>query len=1331
MDENQRFHLKWLGMVQPMEGLVVSLPVLRDAECFARQGTPVYKLFRDLCPPVDPEGTKKSEGPKKLTRKPEVAAWGTVRAIRDLGEFLAKLLDLTPDMFDRGKALPEALQLYVAEGQELLRPSLALRHAHAPPERARHGELSEAAKAGEPYVMLVSELPFGTELDKPDSRSGVWAYPPAAKFDRLLRACEVPIGLLVNGLEARLVYTPRGESTGSLTFNMGAMGISDGYVLLDALVMLLSAQRFFGVRRERQLPQLLADSRRRQAEVTNTLAKQVTAALQLLMEGFTQAAQRDGWMQLQEAVDRPGDHLYGGLMTVLLRLVFSLYCEDRGLLPVDNSVYAESLSLQKLFAELQADQGMYPDTMGQRFGAWGRLIALFRAIYCGVQHEELTLPPRRGDLFDPNAYPFLEGWQRGSAPIRQYAAQAKVILPSVSDGTVLSILKQLIILNGQRLSYRSLDVEQIGSVYEAVMGFHVQRLKSPAVCLRRCGTWVTAEEVLQVAPSQRATWLKNDVGMDKALAKKLAEDLEGCKRADVVLEVLRSFQQKGMQPAKAEELVLQPGKERRRTSSHYTPRSMTQPIVERGLEPILRGLGEKPTSAQILDLKVCDPAMGSGAFLVAVCRHLGDRLMEAWGREDENQHLLTSKQEDAVIAARRLVAQRCLYGVDRNPFAVRLAKLSLWAFTLAKDLPFTFMDHCLKWGDSLVGLTLEQIAGFDWVESPKPIPEFKELIEASLAEALPLRRKLRDLAFQNGRIPQQEKQQILDDAEDALQHVRVLGDLVLGCFFSDRKDRARRMNRDAMLESALDWVKQDGWEMPPQLLDAWNEARHTIVAFHWGVEFAEVFSGGEHGLLNAFVGNPPFMGKNGISSLGIKSYLDWLQTLHKGAHGNADYSAHFFRRAYDLLRDSGTLSLVATNTIGQGDTRDAGLGPLVGNGAKIYGAECNTPWQGKSAVTVSIVHLAKGLAAEKTGACILDGALVKSISSQLHSGMERLQPKHLAANANAAFIGEYVLGAGFLMTPKARALAVASDKRNKRVIQPYIGGEEVNRSPTQDFSRYVINFGDMPLHEARNWPSLLQKIEDEVKPKREKNNRDNYKKYWWKFAEQRPGLHAAIEGLGACLVTSMVTKHLCFSFQPTGRVFSKNLAVFALPHYAAFTSLQSRPYEYWTRNLSSTFGASTLNFAPTDCFRNFPFPHGDPRTPDAKLEAVGKAYYTARATYMKSTEQGLTKTYNAMKDPKNDEAPIKRLRQLHEAMDRAVLAAYGWSDLEVPPYCPTTPAEERAFAAFEAEVFERLFALNATRVAEEQGASVAPANAPKRLRRVDCPRATRRKKEAK
>ena len=247
----------------------------------------------------------------------------------------------------------------------------------------------------------------------------------------------------------------------------------------------------------------------------------------------------------------------------------------------------------------------------------------------------------------------------------------------------------------------------------------------------------------------------------------------------------------------------------------------------------------------------------------------------------------------------------------------------------------------------------------------------------------------------------------------------------------------------------------------------------------------------------------------------------------------------------------------------------------------------------------------------------------------------------------------------------------------------------------------------MSLEEAGRWPELLAIVRREVKPERDKVNREAHRKYWWHFGDKRPAMFAALSGRDRCLVTAQVTKHLCFSFQPTGRVFSQKLYVFPFETVRHFALLQSRLHAAWTWLLSSTM-KTDLNYSASDCFETFPFPTDAAL---ATLDTIGEQLYTARARFMVEANQGLTATYNQLKDPDCDSDridDIRHLRALHEDLDRAVLAAYRWSDIAVPPYCPVTDADRAAVALFEDLVIDRLFALNAERAAAERGVIVDP-----------------------
>ena len=362
---------------------------------------------------------------------------------------------------------------------------------------------------------------------------------------------------------------------------------------------------------------------------------------------------------------------------------------------------------------VDGDVTVYPDTMNQRYGAWPQILVLFRLIHDGAESGAMHLPKRHGVLFDPDRFKFLEG--RSGSGARQ--PHERVEPPLVPDGTIYRALEKLLVLDGERISYRALDVEQIGSVYETMMGFRLETTSGRSVAIKGkkkhgAPVAVNLEALLTQPEAKRAKWIQDR--SDRKLTDKVRKVVAAATTVEdlhaALLPVIDLAASPDLVPEGA--MALQPSEERRRSGSHYTPRALTEPIV-RTILARLRGEGSRPPRpAQILDLKVCDPAMGSGAFLVEACRQLGDELVEAWHTYGEVPSI--PPDEDEVIFARRLVAQRCIYGVDKNPVAVDLAKMSLWLVTLAKDHALTFVDHALRHGDSLVGLTRKQIEAFHW-----------------------------------------------------------------------------------------------------------------------------------------------------------------------------------------------------------------------------------------------------------------------------------------------------------------------------------------------------------------------------------------------------------------------------------------------------------------------------------------------------------------------------------------------------------------------------------------------------------------------------------------
>jgi hypothetical protein len=300
---------------------------------------------------------------------------------------------------------------------------------------------------------------------------------------------------------------------------------------------------------------------------------------------------------------------------------------------------------------------------------------------------------------------------------------------------------------------------------------------------------------------------------------------------------------------------------------------------------------------------------------------------------------------------------------------------------------------------------------------------------------------------------------------------------------------------------------------------------------------------------------------------------------------------------------------------------------------------------------------------------ILDGKPVEKITAFLFPKGGNENPKTLLANADKSFQGSIILGMGFTFDDtnenatqiETMHQLIAKDARNADRIFPYIGGEEVISSETHSHHRYAIDFFDMSEEESWKYPDLMQIVKDKVKPERDVQKRDALRVRWWQYAEKRPGLVKAIAQYDRVLVCLFCNKYLSFAFLPSNIVFANTLNVFPLPYNSNFATLQSRIHEIWARFFGSSM-KDDLRYTPSDCFETFPFPEN--WETDATLEAAGETYYTYRAQLMVTHNQGLTTTYNRFHDPEETNPAILKLRELHTAMDKAVLTAYGWPDID-------------------------------------------------------------------
>jgi hypothetical protein len=1257
--------LEWLDHVKPT-GLVVSPAVIKELQLVPEQQTQADTA--ELKEHLDLEG----DGPAL----PD--PWGFFAAI--LGWDAAQVAGAPG-----GPPVPEDLAHLVAEHDTLLRPDWAVR----------------GFEADGPFQLLVQLLPPGTDPDRRGASEG-WEATPHQRFERLLRESGLLLGLMLGDRELRLTFAPKGETSGWLAFPLREMATVAGRTMLAGLKLLLGDFRLFNEPADRRLRAICAKSRDAQAAVSTRLAEQVLGALHELLRGMAAAEPE----LIQDLARNRPQLLYEGLLAVLMRLVFLLYAEDRELLPsaIDQrakDLYDENYSVRGLYGRLVEDAALNPDTMDERHGGWGRLLALFRLIFHG--HRSGFVTARRGKLFDPEVFPFLEGRSDPAEPPR---------VMRLTDGCLHRILEGLMTIEEpatrtrERLSYRTLDVEQIGSVYEIVMGFTVELAQGRVLAIRagkhnRTPVFADLDVMAALKPADRTKYLKEacdrgtvGTGVSRGLGSaKTPEDIAAA--LDSIVDKRGS--PKGA-PVGAGTPILQPTEERRRTGSHYTPRSLTEPIVRKALEPTLDRLGADATPDAILDLKVCDPAMGSGAFLVEACRQLAAALTRAWERHPGTRPPL-APDEDADLLARRMVAQRCLYGVDKNPMAVDLAQVSLWLATLARDHEFTFLDHALKCGDSLVGLSTEQIEAVHW-QPDTNVTITEGIVRHALARIEAERNRIREAADDAG---EAELRPLLRRAEQALTRPKAIGDAVIAAFFEGAKPKEREAARIRVLEP-IEHNARDWYERVRDLT-----AGLPVRPFHWPLEFPEVFDR-KNGGFDAIVGNPPFLGGTLITQGFGSGYLDFLKEIFPSTGDRADIVASFFQRSFALLRFGGSFGLLACNTIAQGDTRKASLELIVDKQGQIYDAVRRFKWPGQANVVVTSVHVAKG---DWTGCRILNGTEVNHITPYLLSVGPDKDPFKLEINQKIAFEGMVPYTDGFIVDEEG----VPESERT--AVFPYYAGKNVNNLVSRDDFPRIAYFGDAREEEIlKSFPHLALIIKERIIADRlTKATLQARTHPWWLYWRTRASLWEKIKSSDTILIRTRVSAHHAIELASGEIIPDTSVIAFPGLGHAAFASLQSRVHEVWARFFASSM-KDDLRYTPSDCFETFPFPP-DFAT-DSKLEAAGEACYRFRAELMVARDKGLTKTYNDFHDRRLQADPeIAELRRLHDAMDRAVLRAYGWHDLAdtaAPVFLDETNEDEFAYqgrlfwpSTYRDEVLARLLALNKERHEEEVRRGVAKA----------------------
>ncbi|TEH45769.1 Eco57I restriction-modification methylase domain-containing protein [Pseudomonas aeruginosa] len=1312
-------HDEWLSLIE-VSGPFLATPVLERA--FSTGLPAVEQRIRQYLRQAHDEWceARDNEDPRfaELHR-----AW--------IHEVLARGLEYDEDdsgeLLRRGERLPDSVHATLPEHGVTLAPDYALVSNDKP-------------------LLLVQSYPAGTDLTATMKIDG-WIASPAERMERLCRASGCRLGLVTDGERWMLVDAPVGAVVTYASWY--ARLWSQERQTLQAFVALLGIARFFGAEDE-TLPALLDESLQHQEAVTDALGEQVRRAVEVLTQALDKE-DRDRSRTLLQGVE-PAE-LYEAGLTIMMRLVFLLSAEERDLLPIQDATYTRHYAISTLRMQLRQET---EEVLEHRHDAWARLLATFRAVYGGIEHETLRLPALGGSLFDPDRFPFLEGRAKGS----DWKADVARPLP-IDNRTVLLLLEAIQQYQGRTLSYRALDVEQIGYVYEGLLERTIRRADEVTVelsggkdtkktlygldeleALHRRGDDVLADELSDADAIKRsASAIRRDLGraVDAAEANRLLTACGGDEtlrdRALPFFHLLRTDPWGYPLVYPKDAFIVTMGSDRRETGTHYTPKSLTETIVTETLTPIvyvgpaeglLRTEWTLKSPAELLDLKICDPAMGSGAFLVQACRWLAERLVEAWALAEDRgetidadgrvtdagtcQEPLPSDIEARITIARRLIAERCLYGVDLNPLAVELAKLSIWLVTLAKGRPFGFLDHNLRCGDSLLGIhRLDQLTELSMNPSGRgQLRLFGQNIERAVREAIELRSRLREMPIRD--IRDVEAMAYLDtDVRRKLEVPESIADALIGEIFATASNGAALENALASLaikagqaidgdQEVLDSMRRRATSALSSDLPADKSARRP---FHWPLEFPEVCAREPHGF-NAIVGNPPFSGGRLIGRRFGLAYQEYLKLVRNGVVGAPDLCVYFYLRAFSLLGTKGSFGLLATKSITETGSRVVCLDQIIGQGGAIYRGTSRMPWPGNAAVVVSIAWVARQ---DWRGQKVLDDRTVLAINGALEEDLQIKRPIKLKALKGKFSQGQDVMGRGFELTTEERDAILAKCPECAEVIFPLFNGQDLNNMPSLRPYRWVIYFRDWPEDLARKYYAAFDRLEKLVKPYQESLTGQIHQDCFWKFWDLRPSLLREAETHDSFLASPVVSKYVTFRKVSSRNVFNHKTKIYFLYEWSGFSILQSSIHIAWAYWNCGTLGASTLSYSTSAALETWPMPIIDGCD---ELDNLGERYHSHREAMMQSEAIGLTQLYNRFHSPSDGDSRIEAMRELHREIDLAVARAYGWDDLDLDhgfhevPYLPEsdrirfTIGERARF-----EVLRRLSELNHQRYEEE------------------------------
>ena len=772
------------------------------------------------------------------------------------------------------------------------------------------------------------------------------------------------------------------------------------------------------------------------------------------------------------------------------------------------------------------------------------------------------------------------------------------------------------------------------------------------------------------------------------------------------------------------------GEDRDNSSSHYTPEELVDPLIKSALNPLIeKKLQEADKEHALLSIRVCDDACGSGHILLNAARRIALELARVRTKSDNPDPTSFRNAEKDVI-------RNCIYGIDKNPQAVKLCKVALWLESHNPGTSLGFLDNHIKCGDTLVGVArVEDIFktipsdtfktykdsdkkyyaelkkwNDDVIKKQKKAKEseaqdvFRREIDSDIQSVIAEMAQVSKMDDSTPELAEEKKSNYLKvTSTPAWKKLKVLADMRLAGYFADKTQQQPLVTEDVYRKYL---TGEKDIENDSEAIYAQQVSKQKGF-FHWFLEFAEVMA---EGGFDCFLGNPPFKGNRKLKGIYGETFLDYMKVAYAPA-GAVDLVGYFVRRNYDLLKNDCALGTISSNTIAQGNCREGCLKVIEDRGGNIIMAVKSTPWPGEAAVCVSLLAINKG---KWSGIKLLNGHKVPYVSTFFDEEKNDVNVKHLAQNAYYSYQGVLVLGQGFVLSSEQKELLLEKNENNKKIIQPYLDGDDFNSRYDQSASRWIINFFNMPLKAsedssndtdlcAEDFPDCLKLVETLVKPCRVEKRKDGtivQLDKWWQYWRPRPELYKSLSGKKRTIVTARVSKSVAYAFVDPNQVLHEKLVVFPFEEGRYLAILQSIIHYLWAFKYCTTLGEGFC-YTPALIFETFPFPAGfEPNreyVPEetlakedadeqikqhkATLDALGEKLDNQRKAIMLKIKIGLTNLYNLYHQENLSAASIAKtakcsdadaewalgefmkMRQVQVECDTAVAAAYGWSDI--------------------------------------------------------------------